>query len=130
MFLTIRQHAGNRPRTTRVLNVFGTFGHVEEVPRRMASRAPQVDLKHQRILVVGLVSNTPLTEVLRDAGKPGGNAPDAMKCSGSRRIFVLSKYTRLPVRTFTAPTETRMSPSLMRSKSANFSSVSFSSAVS
>ena len=56
--------------------------------------------------------------------------PDAMKCSGCKRIFVLSKYTRLPVRTFTAPTETRMSPSLMRSKSANFSSVSFSCAVS
>ena len=68
-------------------------------------------------------------------GKPGGNAPDAMMCSGP--IFLpsflnskLSKYLKLPVVTLTAPTLSRVFRSLMRSKSTSRSSVARSGAVS
>ena len=68
-------------------------------------------------------------------GKPGGNAPDAMICSGP--IFLpsflnskLSKYLKLPVVTLTAPTLSRVFKSLMRSKSTSRSSVLRSGAVS
>jgi hypothetical protein len=62
--------------------------------------------------------------------KPGGSAPLAMMCSGPMRWRVLSKYTELPVRTFTAPTLKRASHALMRSKSTSRSSVAFSAEVS
>src|SRR5882757_178170 len=55
-------------------------------------------------------------------GKPGGKAPDAMMCSGPIRLpsFLnskLSKYLKLPDVTPTAPTLSRVSHALMRSKS-------------
>ena len=53
-----------------------------------------------------------------------------MKCSGARRMRELSKYTKLPVPTLTAPTDTRVSPELIRSKSHSFSSVARSCDVS
>ena len=65
----------------------------------------------------------------------GGNAPDAMICSGP--IFLpsflnskLSKYLKLPVVIPTAPTLSRVFRSLIRSKSTRRSRVRFSGAVS
>lgn len=63
-------------------------------------------------------------------GKPGGSAPLASTCSGPIRIFRLSKYTELPERTLTAPSERRTSLRLIRSKSTSSSSVRVSGLVS
>jgi hypothetical protein len=57
-----------------------------------------------------------------------------MKCSARIALragpVVLSKYSKLPLRTLTAPTDTRVAPWLMRSKSTKRSSVLFSCEVS
>src|SRR5208283_2971501 len=60
------------------------------------------------------------------AGSPGGSEPLAITCSGPIWWVVLSKQTKLPVRTLTAPTLKRIRPSLIRSKSTRPSSVAFS----
>jgi hypothetical protein len=63
-------------------------------------------------------------------GSAGGRAPLAMTCSGSIVSCWLSKYTKFPDNTFTAPTEKRIVFSLSSEKSTRSSSVSRSGALS
>ena len=61
VLLILRHERRNRPRTARILNVFGAFADVQEVVRQFASRAPQIDLKNERVLMLAPVSYTHLT---------------------------------------------------------------------
>ena len=57
-------------------------------------------------------------------GSAGGSAPLAMTCSGPIVMLALSKYAKLALPTFTAPTAKRTLPLLSKSKSTSFRSVS------
>ncbi len=135
LFVSAPEGIGQRPGTTGILDILRPLRYSHQASGYLTPCTPQTHLKNQGVLVrmtaqylgqrgVGYEAPSQYQlSPMRTGGNPGGKAPEAMKYSGVSCYRVLSKYSKLPLCTLTAPTDTRMSPELMRTKSAISSSV-------